>query len=215
MAYGTTARGSDLYPLGSVQVPGQVNTTPLQGGAKYTDALGNDSAPAIMAPGDSAFPTYSACVVGQIPVTTAGDCFVLNWVSKVIRLRRIQVTGTATTAITLDVTLVRRSTADSAGTSSTPTIVPHDSANPAATATVKAYTVAPTAGTLVGIICAEKLLLPVSAASGGESQVEWIFGERPAQSPLLRATGLFAVTISAIPAGGSMTISCEWSEDNL
>jgi hypothetical protein len=213
--YGNTPRDAGNLPMGSIWTPGQANPIPLQGGAPYTDVNGNISAPGIMAPGDSAFPTYSACIVGQVPATTAGDCFVLNWVSKVIRLRRIQVTGTATTATTIDVTLVRRSTADSAGTSTTPTIVPHDSANPAATATVRAYTVAPTAGTLVGVICAEKLLLAVSAATGGESQVEWIFGERPSQCPILRAAGLFAVTISAVPSGGSMTISMEWSEDNL
>jgi hypothetical protein len=216
MAYGTTQKGSDLIPLGSVKVPNVSNQKPLQGGAVYTDLAGDDSAPGVMALGDSAFATYSACVVGQVPATTAGDCFTLTWVSKVIRLRRIQITGVATTAITLDVTLVKRSTVDTVGTSTTPTVVAHDSNNQGAnTALVKAYTVAPTAGTLVGVICAEKLLLPVSAASGGESQVEWIFGNRPAQSPLLRTTGLFAVTISAIPSGGSMTISFEWSEDNL
>lgn len=216
MVLGTTPKGSDLIPLGSVKVPNVSNQKPLQGGAIYTDLAGDDSAPGVMALGDSAFATYSACVVGQIPATTAGDCFTLTWVSKVIRLRRVQVTGIATTAQTLDITLVKRSAVDTLGTSTSPTVVAHDSLNQGLnTALVKAYSVAPTAGTLVGILCAEKLLLPVSASSGGESQVEWIFGTRPSQSPLLRAAGLFAVTISAIPAGGSMNISFEWTEDNL
>jgi hypothetical protein len=214
MTAGATQRGSDNLPLGSVVTPGIATPAVLQGGTQTgPDANGVTTAPGVMALSDGFKATFSACITAQVPVTTAGDCFVLNWVSKVIRLTRIQVTGTATTATTLDVTLVRRSTADTAGTSTTPTIVPHDSGNPAVTATVKAYTVAPTAGTLVGIICAEKLLLAVPAATGGESQVEWIFGNRPSQSPVLRAAGLFAVTISAIPSGGSMTISMEWTEE--
>ena len=49
-------------------------------------------------------------------------------------------------------TLCKQSTADSGGSSSTPTIVPADSTNAAATAVVKAYTVAPTAGSLVGCV---------------------------------------------------------------
>ncbi len=215
MTAGVTQRGSDNLPLGSVVTPGIALPAALQGGTQTTDANGVTTAPGVMALSDGFKATYSACVTNQIPVTTAGDCFVLTGsATKIVRLTRVQVTGTATTATTLDVTLVRRSTADSAGTSTTPTIVKHDSGSAAATAVAKAYTVAPTAGTLVGAICSEKLLLAVPAASGGESQVEWIFGNRPAQSPVLRGIlEFFAITISAIPAGGSMNISFEWSEE--
>ena len=55
------------------------------------------------------------------------------------------------------VTFVKQSVADTGGTSTSPTIAPLESSSPAATAAVKAYTAAPTAGTSVGTIYAMTL----------------------------------------------------------
>jgi hypothetical protein len=216
MAYGNTPRDAGNLPLGSVWVPGQANPIPLQGGNKYTDANGNDSAPGVMALGDGWKVTYSAAIANQVPATTAGDCFVLQAsATKLVRLTRVLVSGTATTATTLDVTLVRRSTLDTAGTSTSPAMVPHDSLDSPATALVKAYTIAPTAGTLVGILRSAKLLLAVPAATGGGPQILWEFGNLAEKQPMLRSgtTHCYAVTISAIPTGGSMDIAFEFTEE--
>jgi hypothetical protein len=216
MTYGTTSKGTDGLPQGSVWVPGQANPVPLQGGNPYTDVNGNVSAPGIMAMGDGWKVTYSAAISNLVPATTAGDCFVLQAsATKLARLVRVLVSGTATTATTLDVTLVKRSTLDTAGTSTSPAMVPHDSADGAATAVVKAYTVAPTAGTLVGILRSAKLLLAVPAATGGGPQILWEFGNLAEKQPLLRSgtTHCYAVTINAIPTGGSMNIAMEFTEE--
>jgi hypothetical protein len=52
--------------------------------------------------------------------------------------------------VAINVVMRRQSTADSAGTSTTPTPVVLDTKDPAASAVVKLYTAAPTQGTLVG-----------------------------------------------------------------
>jgi hypothetical protein len=214
MGTGVTQIGGDGLPFGSVITDGIVNPAALQGGPQKTDSQGHVIAPGVMTLTDGFKTTYSVAIANLVPATTAGDLFVLSWVAKVVRLTRVQISGTATTATTLDVTLVRRSTADSAGTSTSPAIVAHDSASGAASSTIKAYTVAPTAGTLVGLICAAKLLLAVPAASGGSVPVTWEFGERPAQAPVLRAAlQSLAVTISAIPTGGSLNVSMEFTEE--
>jgi hypothetical protein len=216
MTWGVTQKGTDGLPLGSVHPPGQTNPVPLQGGLPYTDANGNTSSPGVMALSDGWRVTYSAGIAAMVPATTAGDCFVINAsATKLVRLSRVMINGTATTATTLDITLVRRSTLDTAGTSTTPAMVPHDATDAAATALVRAYTVAPTAGTFVGILRASKLLLAVPAATGAMPPLEWDFGNLAEKQPLLRAgtTHCYAVTISAIPSGGSLDIAMEFTEE--
>jgi hypothetical protein len=215
MAIGVTQKGTDGLPAGSVITEGIAAPAALQGGVQTTDSQGNIIAPAAMSRGDGWRATFSAAATGIVPATTAGAIFTLRGSStKIVRLTRCHVSGLATTAITIAVGLAKWSTAPTGGTAITaPTMVAHDGAT-TATGLVAGYTVAPTAGTLVGLLRSQKLLLPLSAAAAKGPDIEWEFGIRPAQCPLLTAaiTQLFAITISAIPAGGSIDVYIEWTE---
>jgi hypothetical protein len=127
-----------------------------------------------------------------------------------VRVTRISFSGTATAAVDMDVTLVKRSTADTAGTAVAAT--PHDSASAAATAAVSSFTAAPTPGVQVGTpIRATKVQISTATA---QPQIQpWDFGNGPKQCPVLRgvAQGL-AINVSATQAGALYDIDIEWTE---
>lgn len=195
-------------PLGSNYVAS--STTRVARGAKeYSDGSFTTAAFA-MTLEDGWKNTYSVVYSGLAGV--AGDLFVLNWVSKIIRLVRIEISGIATTAATFTAQLIKRSAADTGGTTVTAaTIVPHDSANALVTATVAAYSAAPTAGTIVGPMRSDKLYLPLTANLS--EKLIWDFSMGSGQQPTLRAAGLLAVNLSAAPVGGSIEISTTWTEE--
>src|SRR6266568_2055347 len=209
MAYGTTSKGSDGLPMGSVQVPGQTNLTPLMGGTITTDANSNTAAPGVVQQDDGRKTTYSFSATALAGV--AGDVLLFKGSStKTVRVTQVIISGTATTAINLDVQLIKRSAADTAGTTGTaPTIAPRDSANAAATA-------APTAGTSVGIVRAARLFLATPTTSPTLAElIMWDFGVRPgAQAVVLRGVAeCLAVNLSAAPTAGSIDISFEFTEE--
>ena len=98
--------------------------------------------------------TYCATITGLVPPAAATDIFtIIGSATKTIRISRIQFSGRATAAAACDVSIVKRSTADTGGTPGTvPTIVPLDSTDAAATAVCATYTAVPTLGTAVGAI---------------------------------------------------------------
>lgn len=158
--------------------------------------------------------TYSAAVVGLVPGATPQDIFTLTGsATRTIRINRVTVTATQTTASQVNVLLLRRSTANTAGTSTALTSVSHDSTNTAATATGLAYTVNPTAGTLVGNIRARKVF--VGTTTGNSDEMSSDFGTRNDQAIVLRGTSqVFAVNLNGIAvAGGSFNIIVEWTEE--
>src|SRR5205807_16841 len=96
--------------------------------------------------------TFWSGSVGLVPATTATDIFtIIGSSTRKILIIKVYVGCTQTTPGTIDVQLVKRSTADTGGTSTTPALVPYDSGDPSATAVVNAYTANPTLGTLVGV----------------------------------------------------------------
>src|SRR5260221_11311543 len=127
MAVGSTPRDSGNIPLGCVLVPGDTTPQALQGGAEFTDANSNISAPvrAEITPNSKATYVASGTVV---PVTGATDLVtIIGSATKLVKLLRVIFSGTITTAaINGSVSIVKRSTADTAGTSTAPTIIPLD-----------------------------------------------------------------------------------------
>lgn len=112
---------------------------------------------------------YSAGIIGLVPAASATDIFTITGsATRTVRVTEIWLQGTITTAGAVVAQLVKRSAANTGGTSTAPTRVPHDSANPAATATVLAYTANPSGlGALVGIVrpTREMVLAPASVSS--------------------------------------------------
>lgn len=200
--------------------------SPLAGLVK-TGSDGTLYAPHIFAPSDGNKATYSAAKVGLVPGSSATDIFTLTGsATKIVRVTRIEIAGTSTSAsgAALDVLLLKRSTANTLGTSTgSPTPVPHDSADAVATATVLAYTAVPTTGTLVGTaIRNQKLMLALATDTSSDfppmDRIVWEFGNRPSKGLVLRGIGeVLAINLNAATptATASFDIAIEWTEESL
>lgn len=204
--------------MGGVLVPNDNDDVQLKGATDATligntgdrlkvDAVGSSTSPRI---------TYSASIDGLIIPVSPTDIFTITGsATKTIRVTYIEITGTSSTGVRADFTLVKRSTANSGGTSTTLTGVPHDSNNAAATATVRAYTVNPTTGTLVGQIRAKQNIV-FNNINQGIDLTQWEFGfTRGVQEPTLRGTAqVLAVNLSSdTVVGPDFNICIEWVEE--
>lgn len=170
-------------------------------------------------PSPKAFkPTYQASITGLVTAASATDFFTIQGsATKTVTVLNLECYGTASTAATADILVIKRSAANTTGTSTTPTGVPIDSASPAATALVKAYTVNPGAlGTSVGTIRATKLALPLPATGAVLQRLQLLFGDGPGeQGVTLRGVAqTLALNGNAATLGTGAAISCSatWTE---
>ena len=166
-------------------------------------------------PAAAASPTYAAAIVGLVPAALATDVFTITGsATKTVRVTRILVSGVQTTASQVNVTVIKRSTANTAGTSTAQTRVSYDSTNAAATATVLAYTANPTLGTTVGQIRTRRLFVPGAATASDAQGLEIMAGDSGQQ--MLTARGIaevIAINLNAATlTGGSLNITIEWTE---
>lgn len=218
------------YPSGSVYVP---STGPVawqgakagnDGSKDYAVGLVNATLQAgtalagAMAMNDGLKATYRASIAALVAVTGCTDLFTLTGSStKTIRITRVEFSGTvATAALYLDVICLLRSTANSSGTSTSPTVVPLDSNSAAGSAVARAYTANPTTGTLVGAITTDKILLPLAGTPTLTQRLVIEFGNRPAQAVVLRGTTqVFAINLNAVTLANatSIDIAIEWTEE--
>lgn len=163
-------------------------------------------------------PTYRASVTGLVTAATATDFLTISGSStKTVIVKKIMCSGIATTAATADIQVIKRSTANTGGTSTAPTATPLDSSSAAATASVKAYTVNPSAlGTSVGVIAADKLALPLAATGAAMQRLTYEFGSLPfTQSVILRgAAQTLSLSGNAATLGTGAAVDCsiEWIE---
>lgn len=163
--------------------------------------------------------TYRCCSSAFTPGATPDDVFTITGsATKTIKVVRMGLASTQTTA-GLNVWFIRkRSTANSGGTSTTPTIVASDSSMPADTAVVRQYTADPTLGTLVGDVFIGKIDSPGITTTGtgilGGLVVDFV---GTSGSPIvLRGTGevlSWNFNNAALPAGLSVTAWIEWLEE--
>ena len=181
--------------------------SPLPAG---TNALGTVNVTPSTAPG-----TYAASVNGLVLAALATDIFTITGsASKTIRVTQVRFNAIQTTAAQVGVVLLRRSTADTAGTSTVQAAVPYDTANAAATATVTAYTANPTTGTLVGNLFVQRVFVPGMATATDAQGLSETFGDFGQQPFVLRgvaqqlAINLAGVTVT----GGAASITVEWTE---
>lgn len=175
-------------------------------------AIGTVGVPAVNTEGVKA--TYSVGVVAFTPVATATDFWtIVGSASTKGRLLRLSVSGIATAAISQDIELIKRTTANAGGTSAQPTIMQHDSNDASPTCVVNTYSVNPTTGTGAGAGRAEKLNLGVTGAAG---KVVWDFTTRNSKGLVLRGVAQ-AYCLNwggaAVPAGTLLTIDAEFSEE--
>jgi hypothetical protein len=142
---------------------------------------------------------YAAGPITTFAVTPT-DWVVINpSASKNVSVTKISVCGTASVPTTLDVLLIKRSTADTAGTSSLSVAVNISGTNVVATGGVTTYTANPTLGTFVGNIDAKKLNVGPSGTAGC-----LLFDYT---TVLLRGSGQLAINLAGATMPGSTSLS--------
>ena len=203
----------------STDTTGRVNTNigNTTGAADFSYGAGGSQTLRIINVGyEGTRPTYSAAASGFTVAAAATDIFTITGsASKTIKVTRMSVTcsTTAGSGILARVQLIKRSTANTAGTSVNLIEVPHDSTFAAATATTLSYTANPTLGTAVGTIRAER----AAFASTGliSSRINWEFGTRGTKPIVLNGTSqVLAINLNATTVtGGICSADTEWVEE--
>jgi hypothetical protein len=212
--YSSTGTAAAFASSGAIMTGGVYSTTPaVVGNAALAGAQIDPRANAYVNT-EARIPTYSAAA-SIVLAASATDVFTIyGSASTSVRIRRIEISGVATAAGGMQVSLVKRSAVNTSGTSSAVTAVPHDAADAAATATCLAYTANPTSGTTVGTIRTFNLPMPAIAAAVNPI-VETFGGDRADKSLVLTgvAQGL-AINFNGgtVPTGGTVLISVEWTE---
>lgn len=163
--------------------------------------------------------TYSVGTGPFTPASTPTDVFCIQGSStKLIKITRIAFTMNQTTAAVRDVLLIKRSSNNTGGTSTTLTGVSHDSSNVAPTATVRFYTANPTGlGTSVGTLRSRKVFVATLTGNNSNSD-EFIteYGTRTDTQPIyLRGTNewLCINLNGTTSSGNSAACSVEWTEE--
>ena len=141
--------------------------------------------------------------------------------TKVVKVHKIVVSGMSLTAVAyLPIICRKYSTASSGGTATALTAVPIDSKSPTSTANIlKVFTVAPTAGTSVGVIDSRRALAQATtaAAAGIPNIIEFDFKGQDGDDwgPSLRGTGQgLGLEFGIDPASAvTMSVSVVWSEE--
>lgn len=221
--YGPDLQGQVEGPLATGVV---ASNNPILLGARYNatpETFGDTALVRLLAdtnarlvvtnvPRDGVRTTCRTAAVGIASVLTATDIFTITGsASKTIRVVKVDISATQTTAGEANVIFLTRSTANTGGTSTNLTEVPLDSTQ-SCTATTLSYTANPTAGSLVGNIAAFKYFIPTTLVLG--AILTYDFGKL-GSAVVLRGTGqVFAVNLNSTTlAGSSFDISAEWTEE--
>lgn len=157
--------------------------------------------------------TYSSAPSTVLAAAATDALTITGSATKTIRITRVSFTGIGTTLGDATVTLNKRSTANTGGTSTAAAAVPHDSTSASATATVLQYTANPTLGTLVGAV--RSLPSPFFALTNAAYPTVWDFTTRNGQGIVLRGTSqVLAIGLGgATVTGGLLYGEIEWTEE--
>ena len=161
----------------------------------------------------STFGSFMAASAPFTPGATPQDVFTITGsATKVVRVTRLTISTVQTTAGMNAWLLVKRSTANTGGTSVAETAIPIDDSYPAATAVVRRYTANPTAGTLIGSLWSGRIPSPAPATALAMTE-KCLFDGREAVI-LTGTTDVLAWNFNgaALPAGLSVQASVWWTE---
>lgn len=177
------------------------------------DGLGNIRA----APADGWKQTYWASVSAFTAATLATDIYCLQGsATKTVRVLLIEVSGTSTAGggATSTVNLIRRSAANTGGTSNSITVGKEDTNNASTTASAFYYTTNPTSlGTAVATMRTARFAFQSIGTPNG--LLQWVFGNNPGQALVLRGTSDYVcVNLNATTLTGNViSIDAEYSEE--
>ena len=161
---------------------------------------------------------YKATIIPVTPPATPTDIVTLyGSATKTIRITKVTLGSTQNTAGINDWYLIKRSAANTGGTSTTITPVPLDSLFPAATAVFRRYTANPTAlGAAVGNLSIENILSPqINPGTSGTSYVPhtWDFTNNPLVLRGVSEGVAINFNGAALPAGLSVNLIITWTEE--
>jgi hypothetical protein len=161
--------------------------------------------------------TYSVFIPGVVPAANPTDLFQIRGsATKIIRVKALWVEGIATAASDITLRLIRRSAANTGGTSTAPVGVARDTTNDPATAALALYSANPTAlGGAVGVAGGGRLNLAV-ANSNLIDRVALADNYLDTQAHVLRGGAEWLslnLNGDAWPAGGVLNLRIIWSEE--
>lgn len=204
---------NELQASDSVKLAGATSTGVE---TNYVAVDANQNMQVTNTPLDGVKSTYSASIATLVPAATATDIFIINGsATKTVRILCLsfEMTTTSGSGASVNISLIKRSTANTGGTSTTLSNVAHDSNSAASTCTVLAYTANPTAvGTAVGAVRSFRYSVP---AANTIDPVSLFFGDRPGQAIVLRGVAQsLAINFNAGSfTGAIISIDVEWSEE--
>ena len=170
-----------------------------------------------VAPVDGFKASYSASTHGLTVAATPTDIWTFQGsASKTIRITRISISGNASSGGNALFRVIKRSAADTGGTSATLTNVPNDSGDGAATAVVKTYTANPTAlGAAVGDV-ADWTLYITGTGNTNQEPFQNTWGSMAGSKAIvLRGAAQFlCLNLNGTTMSGSaLNITVEWTEE--
>lgn len=157
--------------------------------------------------------TYSLAFT-VAPAATATDIFqIIGSATTTVSINKINISGTQTTGGQTTISLIKRSTANTGGTSTSSTMVVHDLADAAATAVGSIYTANPTTGTPVGNI--RIFSLPLGAVTSTTNNIVQVdFGERGKPIVLNGVAQAMVIALGGVTlTGGSINVWIEFTEE--
>jgi hypothetical protein len=187
-------------------------TTSASAAADYNEVACNRFGANYAADFRTAARTYSSAMQVTVPASATDVMDMFGNGTSTVVVTRISISGIATSTGQVDMQLVKRSTANTAGTRVAGTVVPLDAGDAAASSTPGVYTANPTTGTLVGAV--GRTYVPLSTnAAGGEASHEWSFGARGKGIVLSGTAQGLALNLNGVSvAGGVLNIEIEWYE---
>lgn len=160
-------------------------------------------------------PTYSATTGSVTPASSATDvCLLYGSATKTVKVRRVIFTGlTTSTVATNPVSVIKRSTVPTDGTSALATVVPYDSSFSSGTAVAESFTANPTVGTLVGALATIAYTFDLTTSVGGDNQLVFEFGQLGSPVVLRGTSQSVSVNLGAATVAGPIQCTFEWTEE--
>lgn len=178
-------------------------------------AIVNSDGSTIVTPATRNF--YSIGLAGLSLATSATDFLTISGSStKTVIVRRIEITGIKTTGGQELIALIKRTSANSGGTSAIFTPAQHDSQSPAATAVVTTYSANPTSlGNGAGFYRCVRVFWPATTSVTAPSVLDWDFTSNRDPGLILRGTSEFCCINmqGGSVAGDTIFATVDWTEE--
>jgi hypothetical protein len=159
-------------------------------------------------------PTYSASLAGVAGLAGTDNVIITGSATAVIRITRWSISGFCTAGSDVTINLVKRSNANTGGTTGNASAQTHDSTSAAASTFAQTYIVAATTlGLSTGTpVRTASVFLPAANSAPGYVQ-SWDFGSGPRQTIVLRGVAQsLCMNLLTAPAGTLLNVDIEWTE---